>query len=228
MTLYNNLVRVTNLSIPEVVREIITKNRSIYDCMKMDIINYTALAVKIQPDVEKQLGNSVNLNTIVVAIKRYADSFEQKEDIRSESVLKNARLSLTDGILDIKFSTNDMGKKEAASILDKFEQYDSDYEFFRMADSTFRILTEDLADIRRMFDSFPAAKNFFSTGLAKIKIRIPPQQNRSDAVSYVAEILHNNGIEMQNAFFSQDDIILVLREEDASKAYEVLRAEITR
>ncbi|NDF34581.1 MAG: ACT domain-containing protein [Nitrosopumilaceae archaeon] len=221
-------MRATNISVPEAVREIITRNRSIYDCMKMDVINYTALAVKIQPEVERQMGNPVNLNTIVVAIKRYADSFEEKEDIKSESVLKNARLSLTDGILDIKFSTNDMNKKEAASLLDKFEQYDSDYDFFRMADSTFRILTEDLVDIRRMFDSFPSAKNFFNTGLAKIKIRIPQEQNRSDVVSYVAEILHNNGIEMQNAFFSQDDIILVLREEDASKAYEILRAEITR
>ncbi|MDC8438245.1 MAG: ACT domain-containing protein, partial [Candidatus Nitrosotenuis sp.] len=57
----------TGLSVPEAVREIITKNRSIYDCMKMDVINYTALAVKIQPDVEKQIGGQVNLNTIVVA-----------------------------------------------------------------------------------------------------------------------------------------------------------------
>jgi aspartokinase len=121
-----------------------------------------------------------------------------------------------------------MNKKEAASLMDKFEQYDSDYEFFRMADSTFRVLTEDLVDIRRMFESFPTAKNFFSTGLAKIEIRIPQEQNRSDVVSYVAEILHNNGVELQNAFFSQDNIILVLQEEDASKAYEVLRAEISR
>jgi aspartokinase len=221
-------MRTSNLSVPEAVREIITRNRSIYDCMKMDVINYTALAVKIQPDVERHLGNSVNLNTIVVAIKRYADSFLEKEDIKTESVLKNARLSLTDGILDIKFSTNDMNKKEAASLMDKFEQYDSDYEFFRMADSTFRVLTEDLVDIRRMFESFPTAKNFFSTGLAKIEIRIPQEQNRSDVVSYVAEILHSNGVELQNAFFSQDNIILVLQEEDASKAYEVLRAEISR
>jgi hypothetical protein len=221
-------VRVANLSVPEAVRDIITRNRSIFDCMKMDVINYTALAVKIQPDVERQLGNPVNLNTIVVAIKRYADSFAEKEDVKSESVLKNARLSLTDGIMDIRFSTNDIDKKETASLLNKFEEYDSDYEFFRLADSTFRVLTEDLVDIRRMFESFPASKNFFSSGLAKIKIRIPQDQNRSDAVSYVAEILHNNGIEMQNAFFSQDDIILVLREEDASKAYEVLRAEIAR
>jgi hypothetical protein len=196
--------------------------------MKMDVINYTALAVKIQPDVERQLGNPVNLNTIVVAIKRYADSFAEKDEVRSESILKNARLSLTDGILDIKFSANDIDKNEAASLLNKFEEFDSDYEFFRLADSTFRVLTEDLVDIRRMFESFPSAKNFFNTGLAKIKIRIPQEQNRSDIVSYVAELLHKNGLELQNAFFSQDDIILVLREEDASKAYEVLRAEISR
>ena len=58
-------MRTTGVSVPEVVREIITRNRSVYDCMKMDLINYTALAVKIQPDVEKTLGYSVNLNTIV-------------------------------------------------------------------------------------------------------------------------------------------------------------------
>jgi aspartokinase len=221
-------VKISNLSVPEAVREIITRNRSIYDCMKMDVINYTALAVKIQPDIERQLGNSVNLNTIVVAIKRYADSFTEKDEIKSESILKNARLSLTDGILDIKLSANDIDKNAAASLLNKFEQFDSDYEFFRLADSTFRVLTEDLVDIRRMFESLPSANNFLNAGLAKIKIRISQDQNRSDVVSYVAELLHNNGLELQNAFFSQDDIVLVLREEDASKAYEVLRAEISR
>jgi aspartokinase len=214
--------------VPEVVREIITKNRSIYDCMKMDVINYTALAVKIQQDVERQLGNPVNLNTVVVAIKRYADSFAEKDEIKSESVLKNARLSLTDGILDIKFSSDDIASEKASSLLNKFEQFDSDYEFFRLADSSFRVLTEDLVGIRKIFDSLPSAKNFFNEGLAKIKIRIPQNKNRSDVVSYVAEILHNNGIELENAFFSQDDIILVLREEDASKAYELLRTEISR
>jgi aspartokinase len=227
MTYINNFMRASNLSVPEVVREIITRNRSIYDCMKMDIINYTALAVKIQPDVERQIGNPVNLNTIVVAIKRYADSFVEKDEIKQDSVLKNARLSLTDGILDIRFSQSDI-PDNPTSIFEKFAQYDSDYEFFRLADSTFRVLAEDIVDIRKIFESFPSANNVLNTGLAKIKIRIPGNQNRSDAVSYVAEILHNNGIELQNAFFSQDDIILVLREHDASKAYEVLRAEISR
>ena len=220
-------MRSVNLSVPEVVREIITKNRSIYDCMKMDVINYTALAVKIQSDIERHLGNSVNLNTVVVAIKRYADSFEQKEDIKEESVLKDARLSLTDGIMDIKISTRDLRDQNAAALLDKFSQITPDYDFFRMADS-FRFLTEDIADIRRLFESIPDRENVFSTGLAKIKISIPSEQHRSDLVSYVAEILHSNGIELVNAFFSQDSITIVLNGKNASKAYEIIRSEIVR
>ncbi|MDP2667437.1 MAG: ACT domain-containing protein [Nitrosopumilaceae archaeon] len=220
-------MRLTNLSVPDVVREIITRNRSIYDCMKMDVMNYTALAVKIQPEVERLLGNPINLNTIVVAIKRYADSFETKEDVKEQSVLKNSRLSLTDGILDVSFSLDEMGEQETMNLMNRFSELKSDYEFFRLTDS-FRLLTEDLVDVRQLIESFPGAKNFFNTGLAKIKIRIPQDQNRSDVVSYVAEILHSNGVELINAYFSQDDIVAVLNEKDASRAYELLRAEISR
>ncbi|HEY8110767.1 MAG TPA: ACT domain-containing protein, partial [Candidatus Nitrosotenuis sp.] len=97
--------------------------------MKMDVINYTALAVKIQPDVERQIGNPVNLNTIVVAIKRYADSFLEKDEIKADSILKNARLSLTDGILNIRFSADELDASGTASLMNKFSEMNSDYEF---------------------------------------------------------------------------------------------------
>ena len=192
-------MRTTNMSIPEVVREIVTRNRSIYDCMKMDLINYTALAVKIQPEIEKILGNSVNLNTVVVAIKRYADSFEIKEEIKEESVLKNARLALTDGIMDVKFSVKNSNEMDPMVILDKFSKVTNNYDFFRLSDS-FRFLAEDMEDIRQIFSNVPEDDNMFSTGLAKIRISIPNSQNQSDVVSYVTEVLHANGVELVNAF----------------------------
>ena len=220
-------MRITNMSIPEIVREIITRNRSIYDCVKMDLINYTGLAVKIQPEIEKTLGGPINLNTIVVAIKRYADSFEIKEDVKEEYVLKNARLALTDGILDIKFSKKDSAEMDPMSILDKFSKITNNYDFFRLSDS-FRFLTEDIEGIRQIFENMPNRENMFSSGLAKIRISIPTSQNQSDVVSYVVEILHDNGIELVNAFFSQDNIIIILNERDASKAYEILHSDIVR
>ena len=220
-------MRVSSMSVPEVVREIITRNRSIYDCMKMDMINYTALAVKIQPEIEKILGNSVNLNTVVVAIKRYADSFEIKEEIKDESVLKNARLVLTDGIMDIKFSIKDSNEIDPGAILDKFSKVTNNYDFFRLSDS-FRFLTEDIEDIRQIFRNISNRDDMFNTGLAKIRISIPTSQNQSDVVSYVAEVLHANGIELVNAFFSQDSIVIILNEKNSSRAYDILHSDIMR
>ncbi|MDE1863178.1 MAG: ACT domain-containing protein [Thaumarchaeota archaeon] len=220
-------MRASSVSVPDAVRDIITRNRSIYDCIKMDLINYTALAVKIQKDVEAHVGGPVNLNTIVVAIKRYADSFEKKDDVQNEPVLKNARLSLTDGIMDIKFSSQDFRVEDALSLMDRFTRIDPDYEFFRLTDS-FRFLAEDVSDVRKLLEPFSSHKNFFQTGLAKISISIPQPEDNRDIVSYVSEILHNNGIELVNAFFGQDSIVLVLHEKDAARAYEILRAEISR
>lgn len=215
------------MSVPEVVRDIITRNRSISDCMKMDLINYTALAVKIQPEIEKILENSVNINTVVVAIKRYSDSFEVKEEVKEESVLKNARLALTDGIMDIKFSVKESSEMDPATILDKFSKITNNYDFFRLSDS-FRFLTEDMEDIRQIFSNVSDRDDMFSTGLAKIRILVPTSQNQSDVVSYVAEVLHANGIELVNAFFSQDNIMVILNEKDAGRAYDILHSDILR
>ena len=190
----------------------------------MDLINYTALTVKIQPEIERILGNSVNLHTVVVAIKRYSDSFENKEQVKEESVLKNARLSLTDGIMDIKFSVQESNKMDPTTILNQFSKVTNNYKFFRMADS-FRFLIED---VRQIFSNFSNSDDVFSTGLVKIRISIPNFQNKSDIVSYVAEVLHANGIELVNAFFSQEHIIIILNERDSLKAYDILHSDIIR
>ena len=212
-------------SVPEAVRDIITRNRSIHDCMKMDVINYTALAVKVQPDVEKQLGNSVHLNTIVVAIKRYADSFEATEDVTEEPVLKDARLSMTDRIMGMQWTMKDLIDQDVAKMFGEAEKAFSNSEFFRLGDS-FRILTDDSDDTRRIFATFPK-ENLYSSGLAKIKISVP-EQNRADVVSYVTEILHRNGVVLVDALFSQDGIVLILNADQAPLAYEKLRSEIPR
>lgn len=213
------------VSVPEVVREIVARNRSIYDCMRMDLINYTALAVKIQPEVEKQMGNAVNLNTIVVAIKRHADSFEQKEEIRDELILKNARLSLTDGIADIRITTDGYGER-SMDLLTRFSKVTDDFDFFKLPDS-FRLLTEDLEDVRRFMQTIPDGQDMYSTGLVRIKISIP-RENRAGVGSFVVELLHKNGIEFVDAYFSQDNMIITFNRDDASRAYDILRSQITR
>ena len=218
-------MRTVGLSVPDVVREIITRNRSIHDCMAMDVINFTALAVKIHPEVEKQIGNPIHLNTIVVAIKRYADAFEKDENIIDEPVLKDARLSLTDRIMGMQWTMKDLHDQNMAKMFAEAENAFSNSEFFRLGDS-FRVLVDDSDVTRKIFQSFPK-ENMYSSGLAKIRIQVP-EQNRADVVSYVTEILHRNGIDLVDALFSQDGIVLILKADQAPIAYEKLRSEIPR
>ena len=78
----------------------------------------------------------------------------------------------------------------------------------------------------KIFQNFPK-ENVYSSGLAKIRIQVP-EQNRADVVSYVTEILHRNGIDLVDALFSRDGIVLILKEDQAPIAYEKLRTEIPR
>jgi len=218
-------MRTVGLSVPDVVREIITRNRSIHDCMAMDVINYTALAVKIQPQVEKQIGNAVQLNTIVVAIKRYADAFEKNENVVDEPVLKDARLSMTDRIMGMRWTMKDLLDRDMAKMFAEAEKAFSNSEFFRLGDS-FTVLADDSDVTRRIFQNFPK-ENLYSSGLAKIRIQVP-EQNRADILSFVTGILHRNSIELVDALFSQNGIVLFLKEDQAPLAYEKIRSEIPR
>ncbi len=216
-------MRMLGLSVTEAIREIVTRNRSVYDCMKMDIINYTALAVKIQPDIERQIGKSVNLNTIVVAIKRYADSFEQKKDLHDETLLKNARLSLTESMMDINLEQDATGS-DLTDFLEKFTQITQEYDLIKIPGS-FRILTEDMESVRKLLESIPNTMDLSDNRLVRIKITVS-EESRADVGSYVIGLLHINGIEFVDAYFSQENMIITFNRKDASKAYDVIRSEI--
>jgi len=139
--------------------------------------------------------------------------------------LKDARLSMTDRIMGMQWTMKDILDQDIARMLGEAEKALSNSEFFRLGDS-FRILADDSDVTRRIFQNFPK-ENLYNSGLAKIRIQVP-EQNRADVVSYVTEILHRNGIDLVDALFSRDGIVLILKEDQAPIAYEKLRSEIPR
>ncbi|MGA9148959.1 MAG: hypothetical protein WBZ36_00165, partial [Candidatus Nitrosopolaris sp.] len=90
------------VSVPQAIKEILSSNNLYRQALLWGIANYTALAQKIKPDVEKLTASEVNIGTIVVAIKRLVDRLQEEEEIQNESDLKHilpiiegARMSLT-------------------------------------------------------------------------------------------------------------------------------------
>lgn len=218
-------MRAAGASVHDAVREIITHNRSLYDCVKMGIANYTALAERIRPAVERQTGGPANLNTIVVAIKRYADSFGGRGAEgggEADGALRDARLSLTDGVVGVTIAAHDLDGGPL-DIIGRIAEATDKYEFFSVSDS-FSLIVEDGAGARDVLEDV-GGRGRLSRGLAKITITVPEGHTHSDIVSYVAELLHDGGIELVNAFFGRDVVTVLLAERDAARAYDLLRSQ---
>src|SRR5438093_5500679 len=83
-----------NITVPEAVRQILTRNYPIYQCLKMKLTNFHSVAELIQPHVQQLTGRKPTINTLVVAIKRFSDTLEELKSLDRVRALENTRISL--------------------------------------------------------------------------------------------------------------------------------------
>ena len=211
-----------SFSVPHAVKQIISSNTLFFQALSSGIANYTALAQKIKPQVEKLTKSEVNINTLVVAVKRFADSLNEN-DYKYHPVFDGVRMTLTGSIIDIDFNETD----EVYRVLDEIFELGSGYNMFR-SNKQIRLFAEDIEEIRSMFKSSnEGATGEIKDGLSKITITVQSdKENTYEVLSIVFSILHNNRIPLYNAFFSQNEIILILSMNDAAKAFEVIREKL--
>jgi len=221
-TAYIKYMYSQTFSVPHAVREVIGSNTLFFQALSTGIANYTALAQKIKPEVEKLTKSEVNVNTLVVAIKRFADSLDGK-DYEFHPIFDGIRMTLTGSIIDIDFHETD----DVYHVLDEIFELGSGYNMFR-TNKQIRLFAEDMDEIRSMFkSSHKGATGEIKDGLSKITITVQSdKENTYEVLSIVLSILHNNRIPLYNAFFTQNEIVLILGMDDAAKAYEVIREKL--
>lgn len=223
-------MRVAATSVQEAVRRIVSSNRSVYDCLRMGLVNYTALAARIRPEVERLAGGQVNPNTIVVAVKRYADALGGGDAgggqaPRSADTLRGARISLTDGVMDMRFDAVGLGAAGgAAGLIERISRVTSDFDLFRLPGSL-RLVVEDMEGARSAVQTVSGA-GAIHTGLVRIKITVPGGA-ASDAGALVVDLLRRNGIGYVDAYLGGEGMVVTLDEGDAPRAYDALRAEMS-
>ena len=247
--MYNRRALQYHLSVPQAVRTILASNNLYFQALSSGIANYTALAQKIKTEVEKITGIEVQIGTIVVAIKRFADTLikEQEKEDKQEinDRISGARMSLTGSIIDVDFE--DTAYDEISNILDEyFEKESGSYNIFQ-TNKQLRLFAEDIEEIRHIVST--VSKRFdgkIKEGLSKITITLPSSAASTSALdlsdeererlrqkpdynilSLVSDVLYNNQISLYNAFFDSNEIVLILNNKDAAKAYELLRANIS-
>lgn len=220
-------------SVSQAIREIIFSNSIYNNALKIGIANYTALALKIKPDVEKITGSEVNINTIVVGIKRLADIVENENPTvydDSFEAVTGVRLSLTGSILDVDFGKEIENLEKIFDIFDK--GLDIRFNIFQTKNH-FKLFVENINEVKKIFtNELKILPNTVKEGVSMINITLPWSQNEFEKtyqlLAVISNILFNNRILLHNAFFTPNEIVLIVSENDAAKVYELLRLKLYR
>ena len=220
----------TTVSVPKATKEILSSNNTYLQAILSGIANYTALAQKIKPDVEKLTLSSVNIGTIVVAIKRLVDNLQSEQGVDMLLVAKvdypiveGVRMSLTGSMMDVDF--NELKFDQFSVILDEIFEKETNlnYNLFQ-TDKQIRLLLDDVEEVRNIV--MKASKKFdgkIKDGLSKITITVPSLLDKNskkmyhNIISSVSAIIYNSRIELQDAFYTPDEIVLVLEDTDAAR-----------
>lgn len=210
-------------SVQEAVRVIITQNPYLYRGIRMQVINYSAAARYIQEDVEDLAGNQVDPNTIVTAIMRFSREALEEEPSEHRGALYGSRLNLVTDVKELSLKVSRREQTEIIEALMEHQKQGLPVRFHQFPDSL-KVLTTGDAMIQLMQDLWQYEPKL-SEGYAELNITTTPGDDRYDRIALLTDLLFRNGVHMVDAFFTDDEISLVIHEEDASKAFEALRSQ---
>ncbi|HEY6658334.1 MAG TPA: hypothetical protein VIZ62_07395 [Nitrososphaeraceae archaeon] len=222
-------------SVSKAIKDILFSNSIYINSLKLGIANYTALAIKIKPDVDRTIGSEVNINTIVVSIKRIADALQQNQDIdnsiaqEEKENLAGARISLTGSILDVEF---DKEIENIEKVLELFDR-ESDIRFnIFQSKNHMNLFIENISEIKKILSSNESPTiipSKIKEGVSMITISLPWEEmelrKTYHLLSIISNILYDNQISLHNAFFTPSEIVLIINDRDAAKVYELLRVK---
>lgn len=238
---------IRDFSVPQAIKEIITSNDFYLKAIKLGIVNYTALANKIHKDVESLTESNVNIGTIIVAIKRFADEInkadnylltinsnqkrnseynqkDSKDEVISMSP-NDIRMTLIGSIIDINFN-NDSVVKDISEIMRDFSNHIFiDYNLIHTTKKIY-IFTEDIQESRKVIEVLKDKYHGSITeGLSKITLTLANDDiiSTRQILYHIFDMVNNYKITLKNAFFTNKEIILILGESEAAKVYDLLR-----
>jgi hypothetical protein len=217
-----------DLSVPQAVEVIIKRNYVVYEALRLDVVNYHALAAWISPKVTELTGTKPKLTTLVVAIKRFSDRLSGDRSEQLEELLKDAKVTLTGGMAKVTLEPKGTSPALVLQELAKTIPKPSTPPVIMMLADSVKLLVEreDGRSIKaEMGSRYPIRTE---EEMAKIEVRLSQSAEKMRGIAtFITELFYRNGVYLQVAYIGRPEIVLVVEERFAARAYDLLREVMT-
>ncbi len=209
------------MSIAKATEEYIVSHPSIKDCLKMGLINYSALSRKIIEELK--LEGLKNFEAVLVASRRYAEKMALPAVKENEimDILKKSRLETKSkmmvAILDQAVSFE--------GIIDLAKEITSEQGSFHLIEGskTFTLITDQKFG-KKIRNKFKFGIIDEKKDLVEILLKASKEiEKTSGIVAYLYSLFGENEINILETMSSWTDTLFVIEEEDLAKAMKVLK-----
>ncbi len=211
-----NIMTKNSQSITKLVHSIVSSNISYENALMMGYANLSALARIIKKRFEKQ-GYSVTEEAIVSALKRYR-SVKKYEELNAFRVLSKSSITIITDALKIVFKN-----EKAEEIIENSMSISDKIIHISKTSSAITLVTYGLpkTEALKRFSKYRLQLLEIKDGLTLIVIHSPEEiLNTPGCIELIYRFISSAGINIEDTSSTYTDTLIVVKDEDASKAFE--------
>lgn len=216
-------------STTEVIAGLIKGTPYLEEALSEDLINYSSLARKIRPQVEKRLMKDIKEGAIIMALKR-ASSGLKKTVPKSGDILKSlGDIIIRSDLIDYTFSISPFLSNKIDKILKKIaDRKDVFITVSHGVSQVTIIASESLEnDVKEIFKDETAICTI--ENLSSLTIRISIEATKIPGVLYsILKVLAWEGISIVECVSTFTELTIVLDRKDIDKAFSILQNYTTK
>lgn len=212
------------VTIAEIVTRLIARSPFLSEAISDGLVNVSALARRLRPEVEKQLGKTVKEGAIVMAINRmsHGELLYVERDLLA-FFRKVNDISVRSNLVDYAFANSDTLMERQVELLQWVGKHPKSFCTFSqgVAETTI-VVTDNVAD--RVEALFQAERRLNKeTDLASVTLMLPVENRVLYGVYYyILKELAWNGINLVELISTSNEFSIVVRNEDLQKAFSLL------
>lgn len=211
-------------SISRVTEEIINRSPFLREAMTENLINISALARKIKPEIEKITDKEIKEGAIVMAIKRMTPGAYHKLDVRINNVIGGiGDFLVRSDLVDFTYENTD-SLREAQSALIQTIRQDKD-SFFTVCrgitETTYILNSKFSEEAKRIFQNENLKAH--TKDLSSITVKLPETNTETYGVYYyIMKHLAWEGINIEQVVSTANEFTAIVASDYIDDAFKIL------
>lgn len=212
------------VKISTIVEEVILASPFLSEALEEGLINASALARKIEPEVSNRLGKAINTGAIIMAIKRMTFG----ELIHTDKLLvsffkKLSDISVRSNLIAYTYNNSSSLLEKQARLLDNIRKYPKGFCTLSQGVSETTIIIPEMfdQDIQQLFYDETLLDR--KDKLSAITLMLPTE-NRSlyGIYYYILKELAYHGINMVELISTSNEFTIIVGKDDLNQSFSIL------